>query len=99
MHTYFNSYRRIPSHLGIDFFPHLIHLSSKLPQAEEFWPRLLEAAPKLKYIHTNYKPLNLLELKNQRPSLKFMPYQDIFGESSELAEFIHFRDEVRLTLS
>ncbi|KAJ9064848.1 hypothetical protein DSO57_1025954 [Entomophthora muscae] len=79
------------SPLAIDFFPHLIRFSSKAPQAEGFWPRLLEAAPKLQYIHTNHKPRNLLELKNQRPFLQFMPYQDIFGESGELSEFFNFR--------
>ncbi|KAJ9068090.1 hypothetical protein DSO57_1032150 [Entomophthora muscae] len=87
--NYFNPYRPKPFSLSIEFFPHLIHFSSKAPQAEEFWPKLLDAAPKLQYIHTDYKPLNLLELEKQRPFLQFMPYQDIFGESGD----IHYMSE------
>ncbi|KAJ9069447.1 hypothetical protein DSO57_1018367 [Entomophthora muscae] len=92
---YSNFYRFKPFPLAIDFFPHLIHFSSKAPQADWFWPKFLRAAPKLQYIHTDYRPHNLLELENQRPFLQFMPYQDIFGESGELSEseLIKYRDE------
>ncbi|KAJ9057229.1 hypothetical protein DSO57_1024673 [Entomophthora muscae] len=78
-----------PFSLASGFFPRLTRFSSKAPQADWFWPKLLEAAPKLQYIHTNYKPLNLLELKSQRPFLQFMPYQDIFGESG----YVHYMPE------
>ncbi|KAJ9090471.1 hypothetical protein DSO57_1001929 [Entomophthora muscae] len=87
--NYFNLYRPKTFSLPIEFFPHLIHFSSKAPQAEEFWPKLLDAAPKLQYIHTDYRPHNLLELTNQRLFLQFMPYQDIFGESG----YIHYMPE------
>ncbi|KAJ9064851.1 hypothetical protein DSO57_1025957 [Entomophthora muscae] len=89
---YSSFHRPKPFSLSIDFFPHLIRFSSKAPQADWFWPKLLQAAPKLQYIHTNYRPGNVLEIEKQRPLLQFMPYQDIFGESGDIhymPEFIY----------
>ncbi|KAJ9069528.1 hypothetical protein DSO57_1017687 [Entomophthora muscae] len=71
--------------------PQLIHLFSKVPQHASFWPKLMDAAPKLQYIHTNHIPHSVLEIENRRPCLQFMPYQDIYGTGSNILDQTGFK--------
>ncbi|KAJ9069531.1 hypothetical protein DSO57_1017690 [Entomophthora muscae] len=71
--------------------PQLIHFFSKVPQHAYFWPKLMDAAPKLRHIHTNHIPHSVLEIENRRPCLQFMPYQDIYGNSSKILDQTGFK--------
>ncbi|KAJ9050546.1 hypothetical protein DSO57_1013559 [Entomophthora muscae] len=66
--------------------PQIIHFFSKVPQHASFWQKLMDGAPKLQYIHTNHIPHNVLEIKNQQPCLQFIPYQDIYRNSSDILD-------------
>ncbi|KAJ9066443.1 hypothetical protein DSO57_1009428 [Entomophthora muscae] len=75
-------------------FPQLIHFFSKSCQMDCFWPKLLEAAPKLMFIHTDYMPSNVLDIEKQRSLLQFMPYQNIFGNSGYLDDLTEFNKDL-----
>ncbi|KAJ9053688.1 hypothetical protein DSO57_1021868 [Entomophthora muscae] len=75
-------------------FPQLIHFFSKDCQMDCFWPKLLEAAPKLMFIHTDYIPPNVLDIEKQQSLLQFMPYQNIFGNSGYLDDLTEFNKDL-----
>ncbi|KAJ9083046.1 hypothetical protein DSO57_1038675 [Entomophthora muscae] len=70
--------------------PQLIHFSSEVRQHDCFWPSLLEAAPKLMFIHTNHIPHNYCEINQQRSLLQFMPHRDIYGNSTDIHDLTGF---------
>ncbi|KAJ9053075.1 hypothetical protein DSO57_1027684 [Entomophthora muscae] len=72
------------------FFPNLILFSSEARQCKHFWLKLLELAPNLQHIHTNHVPRDILDIIEQRPTLRFMPYQNIFGKSGNIYDISKF---------
>ncbi|KAJ9073464.1 hypothetical protein DSO57_1016176 [Entomophthora muscae] len=76
-HLYINSTasdKMLP--LKSNAFPNLTHFYSKFRQSNAFWTRLMMAAPKLQFIHTDTIREGALKLN---PSIQVRPYRNILG--------------------
>ncbi|KAJ9057353.1 hypothetical protein DSO57_1023659 [Entomophthora muscae] len=77
--------------LPANCFPNLVRFSLAADQPDAFWPKLIRAAPKLQYIHTD-QPLARAKLEVINPILQVTPFKNIVGLTGDFNEYSGFGD-------
>ncbi|KAJ9079400.1 hypothetical protein DSO57_1035731 [Entomophthora muscae] len=75
--------------LPANCFPNLVHLHLAAEQDDDFWPKLIGAAPKLQYIYTD-QLLVCAKLELINPTLQVKPFENILGLKGVFNEYSGF---------
>lgn len=85
-HLFLNSELTLEmSPLGSSVLPNLVHFYTSAQQPGSFWPELVTAAPKLRYVHTT--PANALKIERAGLPVQVAPYRDILDNTLDKFDF------------
>lgn len=68
-------------------FPKLVHFYTNVDQPDYFWRQLLEAAPELLYIHSDWLLDDVFRFEDLRPALQIVHYRNILGYTSDVIAY------------